>query len=111
MEVVFFVHIYLKKEGVYYASLLDKVVRLGHSENAWTHFAHIYGISRISIIGLPDDVKLAEILIHQILANQPSTESFVMHIPSTFIGPIIGRNGESIRSLQDRSGCHIDIER
>ena len=65
----------------------------------------------IAVIGLPDDVKLAEILIHQIIANQPSTENFVMHIPSTFIGPIIGRNGESIRSLQDRSGCHIDIER
>jgi len=65
----------------------------------------------LSISGLPDDVKLAEILIHQIIANQPTTETFEMYIPSTYIGPIIGRNGESIRSLQDRSGCRIDIER
>ena len=65
----------------------------------------------MSISGLPDDVKLAEILIHQIIANQPTTESFEMYIPAIYIGPIIGRNGESIRSLQDRSGCRIDIER
>ena len=65
----------------------------------------------MSINGLPDDVKLAEILVHQIIANVPTEESFVLYIPSSFVGPIIGRNGENIRSLQDRSGCRIDIER
>ena len=45
------------------------------------------------------------------MANQPSEETYVLYIPSTYVGPIIGRNGENIRSLQDRSGCRIDIER
>ena len=65
----------------------------------------------LSISGLPDDVKLAEILVNQTIANQPTLERMEMQIPSVYIGRIIGRNGETIRSLQDRSRCRIDIER
>lgn len=65
----------------------------------------------ISVSGIPEDVKLAEILIHQIIANQPGSEKMVIKIPSHFCGAIIGKNGENVRALQDKSGCKIDIER
>lgn len=65
----------------------------------------------ISISGLAEDVKLAEILIYQTLTNQPMHESLELKIPNLFIGAIIGRNGDSIRSMQDRSKCRIDVER
>lgn len=65
----------------------------------------------LSIVGLPDDVKLAEIMIYQTFANQPNQETFEMRVPAIFIGAIIGRNGENVRSMQDRSRCRIDVER
>ena len=37
--------------------------------------------------------------------------TFETSIPSMYIGAIIGRNGETVRALQDTSGCRIDIER
>ena len=68
-----------------------------------------YRIAAIS--GNPDDVKLAEILIYQIIANQPKLETMEMLVRAVFIGRIIGKNGETIRSIQDRSRCKIKVER
>jgi len=63
-----------------------------------------------SITGLPDDAKLAEILIYQVIANQPKLETVEIHVRAIFIGRIIGKNGETIHSIQDRSRCKIKIE-
>ena len=85
-----------------------------------------------SISGSPDDVKLAEILIYQMIANQPKLEQIDIFVRAIYIGTysttlkwlnftitffyhftgrIIGRNGEVIRSIQDRSRCKIKVER
>lgn len=36
-------------------------------------------------------------------------DSLQMMVPDRTVGLIIGRGGETIRDLQDRSGCHINI--
>lgn len=63
------------------------------------------------IRGLPDDAQMAEILIHQTIANQPRLETLELHVPLRAIGRIIGRNGDTIRSLQMNAGCKIEVER
>lgn len=62
-----------------------------------------------AITGIPDDVKLAEIMIHQTIALQPYQEMKEFYVDNTFIGRIIGRGGQMISSIQSRSGCKIDI--
>ena len=37
--------------------------------------------------------------------------SFIMHIPNVAVGLLIGRSGETIRSLQQRSGCSVQVQR
>ena len=39
----------------------------------------------------------------------PGEESTQMMVPNRTVGLIIGRGGETIRDLQDRSGCHVNI--
>ena len=39
-------------------------------------------------------------------ANEEATQ---MMVPNRTVGLIIGRGGETIRDLQDRSGCHVNI--
>jgi transcription antitermination factor NusA-like protein len=34
-----------------------------------------------------------------------------MSVPSSVVGAVIGRGGENIRAIQQRSGAHIQIER
>ena len=102
---------------------------------------HIFVCRFASISGSPDDVKLAEILIYQMIANQPKLEQMDIFVRAIYIGKtgftkavqctrsrfllvkwililsfhiigrIIGRNGEVIRSIQDRSRCKIKVER
>ena len=48
------------------------------------------------IRGLAEDVQMAEILIQQIIAQQPRLESLVMTVPSGCCGRIIGREGDTI---------------
>jgi far upstream element-binding protein len=36
-------------------------------------------------------------------------DSLQMMVPDRTVGLIIGRGGETIRDLQDRSGCHVNI--
>ena len=36
-------------------------------------------------------------------------ESLQIMVPDRTVGLIIGRHGETIRDLQERSGCHINI--
>ncbi len=65
----------------------------------------------LAITGQPEDVKLAEIMIYQTMANQPFQETFEMNVPSIYVGAIIGRNGDTVRSIEDRSGCRINVQR
>lgn len=65
----------------------------------------------IAIRGQRTDAHLAEILIHQLIANQPRLETVVIEVPNDSVGRIIGRGGETIRSLQTQSRCKIDVER
>ena len=39
----------------------------------------------------------------------PGQESTQMMVPNRTVGLIIGRGGETIRDLQERSGCHVNI--
>ena len=63
------------------------------------------------IVGGQDDAQLAEVLIHQFVANQPRLETLELRVPSSYCGRIIGRGGETVRRMQTESGCKIDIER
>ena len=65
----------------------------------------------LDISGLPEDVKFAEVLIYQIIANYPAQDRLVIDIPTAYIGNVIGRDGDVVRSLEARSGCKIDVER
>ena len=39
----------------------------------------------------------------------PSRATVTIHIPSSKVGVVIGRGGETIRDLQDRSGARINV--
>ena len=45
---------------------------------------------------------------HQ-LALRDGDDSMQIMVPDRTVGLIIGRGGETIRDLQERSGCHVDI--
>lgn len=64
-----------------------------------------------SIRGLSEDCQMAEILIHQTIANQPRIERLTMFVPVSCVGRIIGRQGDNIREIQRISGCRVDVER
>ncbi|KAK5653456.1 hypothetical protein OQA88_8942 [Cercophora sp. LCS_1] len=42
-------------------------------------------------------------------ASKDSDDSLQIMVPDRTVGLIIGRGGETIRDLQERSGCHINI--
>lgn len=67
---------------------------------------------RLAIIrGAPSEAQLAEILIYQILNSQPRLETMHMTVPSSSVGRIIGRNGDTIREIQQSSKCKVEVER
>ncbi len=67
---------------------------------------------RVLVIrGASEDVQLAEILVQQTLANQPRLETLELKVPPHCGGWIIGRDGENIRSMQEKSRCKINVER
>ena len=65
----------------------------------------------LDISGLPEDVKFAEVLIYQIIANFPAQDRCIIDVPTAYIGNVIGRDGDVVRSLELKTGCKIDIER
>jgi len=44
-----------------------------------------------------------------VVATTKEGDSLQMMVPDRTVGLIIGRGGETIRDLQDRSGCHVNI--
>ncbi|OAD53586.1 Tudor and KH domain-containing protein [Eufriesea mexicana] len=67
---------------------------------------------RICIIkGNYENVHLAEEMIKSIVQNQPIIETYVMYIPQSTCGGIIGRGGEVIQRIQTISSAKIIIDR
>jgi far upstream element-binding protein len=77
---------------------------------------------RVSISGPPEEVRSARSMIQSLvddaLASQAnrrggdygsSRATVTIHIPSNKVGVVIGRGGETIRDLQDRSGARINV--
>ncbi|CAG8631467.1 3285_t:CDS:2, partial [Scutellospora calospora] len=79
---------------------------------------------RVTITGTADDVKNAKGMIQQLVddaingntLNRRDLQSgggnrstITIHIPSSKVGVVIGRGGETIRDLQDRSGARINV--
>ena len=92
----------------------DTIKEIQRKTNTRIHFKDDLETDNIrvcTINGQPDEAQLAEILIHQTIANQPRVETLVLMVPSRVMGCIIGRNGENIRSMQNFSKCKIDVER
>jgi len=61
--------------------------------------------------GSPADCQMAEILIQQMLARQARPEVVELVVPTRAVGRIIGRAGETVRSIQRLSGAKVDVER
>ncbi|KAG9295239.1 hypothetical protein G9A89_000062 [Geosiphon pyriformis] len=77
---------------------------------------------RVTITGTMEDVQAAKAMIQQLVDDAtsgntsgrrdsfgPSRTTITIHIPSSKVGVVIGRGGETIRDLQDRSGARINV--
>ncbi|CAG8726927.1 14424_t:CDS:10, partial [Acaulospora morrowiae] len=76
---------------------------------------------RVTITGTQEDVKSAKAMVQQLVEDaingnstsrrdsQGFNRSITIHIPSSKVGVVIGRGGETIRDLQDRSGARINV--
>ena len=92
----------------------DTIKEIQRRTNTRIHFKDELETDSIrvcTIQGQPDEAQLAEILIHQTIANQPRVENLVLMVPSKAMGAIIGRNGDNIRGMQSYSKCKIEVER
>ncbi|CAG7826662.1 unnamed protein product [Allacma fusca] len=66
---------------------------------------------RLCVIkGRPDDVSFAQDLINKFISAQPVAVTKEILIPRLSIGRIIGRNGETIRGIQDMSKAKVNID-
>ncbi|GBC04151.1 hypothetical protein RclHR1_05540004 [Rhizophagus clarus] len=82
---------------------------------------------RVTITGQVDDVKTARAMIQQLVEDASNgtltgrrdshgggggggnRTTMTIHIPVNKVGVVIGRGGETIRDLQDRSGARINV--
>eukprot|EP00613_Pedinella_sp_CCMP2098_P073364 CAMPEP_0171907934 /NCGR_PEP_ID=MMETSP0993-20121228/7410_1 /TAXON_ID=483369 /ORGANISM="non described non described, Strain CCMP2098" /LENGTH=425 /DNA_ID=CAMNT_0012540361 /DNA_START=52 /DNA_END=1325 /DNA_ORIENTATION=+ len=85
---------------------------------------------KISVQGTPQGIELAKQLIHNVLNSGPGgtmammglapiaglpgaegpEQTQIVDCPSTVVGRVIGKGGETIRALQMQSGCRIQID-
>ncbi len=76
----------------------------------------------MAITGSPENIKLAEILVHQSVSDRVRVgksknfggdhfETLIMYVPYSCTGLIIGRGGEMVRSLEAQSQCSIIVAR
>ncbi|XP_046857698.1 uncharacterized protein LOC124451114 isoform X2 [Xenia sp. Carnegie-2017] len=63
----------------------------------------------IVVRGSREGIKHAEVLIKQIIAEQPVKEKIRVDVPQYLIGRIIGKGGKTIRQLCRTSGARIEI--
>lgn len=70
------------------------------------------GDRRVVIIGFPEDVEEAKRLIGEKSEEAAETRFPTIHmrIPQNRVGLVIGRGGETIRELQERSGARINVQ-
>ena len=83
----------------------------------------------VTLRGTDEQVARAHEEINKVVAGGPSNRSsgapsysqaglgygggnsFTVHIPNVAVGLLIGRSGETIRSLQARTGCSVQVQR
>lgn len=65
---------------------------------------------RVLITGYPEDVEEARRAIEEKVHDAPKFPSIHYMIPQNRVGALIGRGGEMIRDLQERSGCKIQVQ-
>ncbi|KAG7177119.1 tudor and KH domain-containing protein homolog isoform X1 [Homarus americanus] len=63
------------------------------------------------ISGLEKNITLAQTLILKTVNEQPVIETTEMLVPYGAIGRVIGRNGESIRTISHLSGAKVFVDR
>ncbi|KAF8080836.1 hypothetical protein N665_0919s0002 [Sinapis alba] len=81
----------------------------------------------VDLTGTPDQISRAEELINEVLqeaetggtagsgggsrrmGGQPGADQFVMKIPNNKVGLIIGKGGETIKSMQANTGARIQV--
>ncbi|KAM0827173.1 hypothetical protein ACQ4PT_068372 [Festuca glaucescens] len=80
----------------------------------------------VDLSGTPDQISRAEQLINDVLAEadagasgtvsnrkynppQPGSEQFQMQIANNKVGLVIGKGGETIKSMQAKSGARIQV--
>lgn len=64
----------------------------------------------VTIQGTPEAAQLAESIIHETILNQPLVLSHEMWVPATACGRIIGKGGESIRSITRTSCARVLVD-
>ncbi|KAL8160584.1 hypothetical protein V2J09_002121 [Rumex salicifolius] len=85
------------------------------------------GMRDVELMGTSDQVSRAEQLINEVIAEtdaaasggpsgnrivnpvQPGAEQFVMKVPTEKVAMIIGKGGETIKSMQGKSGARIQV--
>lgn len=82
---------------------------------------------QVELMGTPEQISRAEQLVKDVIAEQASTgapggafggrsfgghggEQVQIKVPNNKVGLIIGRGGETIKSLQSRSGARIQVQ-
>lgn len=78
----------------------------------------------VELTGTPDQIAKAEQLINDVLqeaeaggsgggsrrmSGQAGSEQFVMKVPNNKVGLVIGKGGETIKSMQAKSGARIQV--
>ncbi|KAF3447510.1 hypothetical protein FNV43_RR12696 [Rhamnella rubrinervis] len=78
----------------------------------------------VELMGTPEQISKAEQLINDVLAGaesggqgivsrrisgQAGSEQFVMKIPNNKVGLVIGKGGETIKTMQARTGARIQV--
>lgn len=63
------------------------------------------------IRGSAESAQRAELIIRELVANMPVVLTEVMFVPSSALGRIIGRNGDTIRGISRSSSAKVYIDR
>lgn len=62
-----------------------------------------------AILGLPENVRLARQLIMKAVDEQPVVEVSEVKVPNMAISRIIGRNGDTVRSISHSTGVKVTV--
>lgn len=64
-----------------------------------------------TITGTADAVYDAEAYIHRIISSQPVMYQETIYVPHDFVGRVIGKDGENVRTISSTTETKIDIAR